>query len=51
MEVVYVRDPAQKIQIMKEYLRLLRLLERRLDWNVRASQRRRAAEIERMLRQ
>ncbi len=51
IQVIYVRDPAQKINIMKEYLRMLRLLNRRLDWTVRSKNARQAADIERMLRQ
>lgn len=51
IQVIYVRDPAQKINIMKEYLRMLRLLNRRLDWTVRAKNARQAADIERLLRE
>jgi hypothetical protein len=50
IDVVFVRDPNQKIGIMREYLRMLKLLNRRLDWMVRAANARRTAEIERMLR-
>lgn len=50
IQVIYVRTPEQKINILREYLRLLRLLERRIDWNVRSEQQRRQNEIERVLR-
>lgn len=50
IEVVYVRDPATKIRMMREYLRQLKLLEHRLDWNIRSEAARRAAEVERYLR-
>jgi len=50
IQVIYVRTPEQKINLLREYLRLLRLLERRIDWNVRSEQQRRQNEIERVLR-
>lgn len=49
IQVIFIRDPDQKIRVMREYLRLLRLLERRLDWNVRAETARRASEVQRIL--
>ncbi|MBX7059329.1 MAG: hypothetical protein K1X75_14795 [Leptospirales bacterium] len=50
IDVIYVRDPETKINMMREYLRQLRLLERRLDWNIRAEAARREAEVGRLLR-
>ncbi len=49
--VVFVRDPNQQIRIMREYLAKLKLLEHRLDWMARAKDARKAADIERLLRQ
>ena len=51
IDVVFVRDPNQKIRIMREYLESLKLLERRLDWKARSEEARKAADIERLLRQ
>ena len=51
IDVVFVRDPNQQIRIMREYLAKLKLLNRRLDWMARSKEARKAAEIERLLRQ
>ncbi|MCR9142674.1 MAG: hypothetical protein NXI24_10520 [bacterium] len=51
IDVVFVRDPNQKIRIMRTYLKKLKLLEHRLDWMARAKDARKAADIERLLRQ
>ncbi len=50
MMVVFVRNVDQRIAILREYLSLLRLLERRIDWVIRAEEQRKALEIERILR-
>ncbi|MEQ9366273.1 MAG: hypothetical protein RIF32_18685 [Leptospirales bacterium] len=51
INVVFVRDPNQKIRIMRAYLEKLKLLEHRLDWMARSKDARKAATIERLLRQ
>lgn len=51
INVVFVRDANQQIRIMRDYFKKLRLLDHRLDWMARAKDARKAAEIERLLRQ
>lgn len=51
INVVFVRDPNQQIRIMRDYFKKLKLLDHRLDWMARAKDARKAAEIERLLRQ
>lgn len=48
--VVYVRETEQKINILREYLRMVELTWRRVDWVVRVENSRKAAEIARILR-
>lgn len=48
--VVYVRDVDQKINLLREYLRMVQLTWRRIDWVVRAENARKSAEITRILR-
>ena len=50
VQVVYVRNYSQKIDITREYLRLLKLMRRRIDWNSRAVNYRKQMEIERILK-
>lgn len=50
VNVIYVRDYNQRISIAREYLRMLKLTLRRVDWNTRAANFRRAAEIERVMK-
>jgi len=47
--VVYVRNQNQKIGMIREYFRLLKLLLRRIDWNVRVENQRKAAQIQRLM--
>lgn len=47
VHVAFIREPRQQITITREYLRLLKLLKRRLDWNSRRVYIKQAAEIER----
>ena len=49
VQVIYVRNANQKINISREYLRLLKLMLRRIDWNTRAQNFRKQAEIQRIL--
>ena len=49
VNVIYVREFGQRIEIAREYLRLLKLMWRRVDWNTRAGNFRRIAEIERVM--
>ena len=49
VQVVYVRNFNQRISISREYLRLLKLTLRRIDWNSRAAAFRKASEIQRIL--
>ncbi len=48
--VVYVRETDQKINLLREYLRMVHLTWRRVDWVVRAENARKSAEITRILR-
>ncbi|MCB1314743.1 MAG: hypothetical protein KDK34_15730 [Leptospiraceae bacterium] len=50
MEIIFLRDPAERIRIMREYVRLLRRLEFRLNWHMRSQNFRRMSEIQRVLR-
>jgi hypothetical protein len=47
--VVFVRQPNEKIRILREFYRLLKLTLRRIDWMVRVEEERKAAEIQRLL--
>ena len=47
--VVFVRQPNEKIRILREFHRLLKLTLRRVDWMVRVEEERKAAEIQRLL--
>ncbi len=49
VNVIYVREFGQRIEIAREYLRLLKLMLRRVDWNTRAANARRVAEIQRVM--
>ena len=49
VNVIYVREFGQRIEIAREYLRLLKLMLRRVDWNTRAGNFRRIAEIQRVM--
>lgn len=50
VQIVYVRDSDQRIEILRDYLRLLKLLERRIDWVIRSDSARKGFEIERIMR-
>ncbi len=48
--VVFVRQPNEKIRILREFHRLLKLTLRRIDWMVRVEEERKAADIQRLLK-
>lgn len=48
--VVFVREPNEKIRILREFHRLLKLTLRRIDWMVRVEEERKQAEIQRLMR-
>lgn len=47
--VVFVRQPNEKIAILREFYRLLKLTLRRVDWMVRVEEERKQAEIQRLM--
>ena len=49
VEIVYLRDPNRRIEIMREYVRLLILMERRLSWHITIRELRKTRDIERVL--
>ena len=50
MQVIFIRDVPTRITMLRENLRLLKLLKRRLDWTIRSENARNEREVERLLK-
>src|SRR6185295_1318303 len=49
-DVIYVRAHAEKMRLLREYVNMLKLTWRRIDWEVRSENARNEMEMQRVLR-
>lgn len=50
LKTIFLREPEDRLKVVRKYVKLLKRLEMRLQWNVHSGNVRRSAELERILR-
>lgn len=50
LKTIYLREPEDRLRVVRKYVKLLKRVEMRLQWNVHSGNVRRSAEVERILR-